>query len=215
MVTFANSTATTTVVVPDMLVTTYLHMTHPSQFRPAYVNDPRVSIIPLNTSDVAFYRFLYSEVGRDWRWRDRLLMSDEELEAAISQPGVNVYVAYVDIEDLVGIAARLGPQAADQVLQAVATKLRECLVLPEIAARVGATTLGICLVERSDAQIEQRLRGFIQDCASVSIAAVADPVTARLAIGCSRLDKRLDNTLAAVQSALKTAAERDPPLVLR
>jgi ribosomal protein S18 acetylase RimI-like enzyme len=96
MVTFANSTATTTVVVPDMLVTTYLHMTHPSQFRPAYVNDPRLSIIPLNTSDVAFYRFLYSEVGRDWRWRDRLLMSDEELEAAISQPGVNVYVAYVD-----------------------------------------------------------------------------------------------------------------------
>jgi GNAT superfamily N-acetyltransferase len=46
--------------------------------------------------DVPFYRFLYGEVGREWRWRDRLLMSDDELYKLLSQPNTAVYVLYVD-----------------------------------------------------------------------------------------------------------------------
>jgi GNAT superfamily N-acetyltransferase len=82
--------------IPDMLVTHYLHMTDPSDFRPAFIDDPRVTIIPMNMADVTFYRFLYSEVGRDYRWRDRLLIPLEELQSAISKPGVSVHVMYVN-----------------------------------------------------------------------------------------------------------------------
>ena len=58
--------------VPDMLVTTYLHMTSRDQFCPAYVDVDGVRIAPMTRPDVTFYRFLYRAVGEQLRWRDRL-----------------------------------------------------------------------------------------------------------------------------------------------
>jgi len=82
--------------IPDMLVTTYLHMTDEGDFVPAFIDDPTINIIPMtNKADVTFYRFLYGEVGRDYRWRDRLVISEHELREAISKPGVSIYVMYV------------------------------------------------------------------------------------------------------------------------
>jgi GNAT superfamily N-acetyltransferase len=81
--------------IPDTLVTTYLHMTHPTDFRPSYITDRHVKIIPMKKVDVSFYRFLYSEVGRDYRWRDRLVIAEHELREAISKPGVTIHVLYV------------------------------------------------------------------------------------------------------------------------
>jgi GNAT superfamily N-acetyltransferase len=83
------------VQVPDMLVTTYLHMTDPSDFHSVQIDDPLVQILSMNNADVAFYRFLYSEVGREYRWRDRLIISEQELLDAISKPGVLIHVLYV------------------------------------------------------------------------------------------------------------------------
>lgn len=80
---------------PDTLVTYYLEMTDPSQFCPAFIDDPEIEIRPMRKADVSFYRFMYTEVGYQWRWRDRLLISLDELRAAISRPGVSVYVLYV------------------------------------------------------------------------------------------------------------------------
>lgn len=83
--------------VPDVLVTTYLEMTDPSQFCPAYLDDcSEVSIKKFETPDVEFYRFLYSSVGELWRWRDRLLMSEAELATLLAAPGTSVHVLYVD-----------------------------------------------------------------------------------------------------------------------
>ncbi|MFN8562433.1 MAG: GNAT family N-acetyltransferase [Anaerolineae bacterium] len=80
---------------PDMLVTTYLHMTSRDQFRAAFASADGVRIVPLPSPDVPFYRFLYGSVGEDWRWRDRLIMSDADLEAVLSRPGTSVDVLYV------------------------------------------------------------------------------------------------------------------------
>ena len=80
--------------VPKMLVTTYLHMKDPSDFLPAQIDDPSVQIFSMGKVDVAFYRFLYSEVGRDYRWRDRLIISEQELHEAIAKPGVSIHVLY-------------------------------------------------------------------------------------------------------------------------
>lgn len=82
--------------VPDTLVTTYLHMTRRDQFRPAYAAIGGIHIVPMRAPDVNSYRFLYRSVGESLRWRDRLIMSDAELTAALAAPGTTVHVLHVD-----------------------------------------------------------------------------------------------------------------------
>ena len=81
--------------VPDVLVTTYLQMTRRAQFRPAYSQREDVTVKALTNPDIAFYKSLYSGVGEDLHWRDRLLMPEAELKAALSKPGTTLYVLYV------------------------------------------------------------------------------------------------------------------------
>jgi len=83
-----------TATMPDKLVTTYLEMTRRSAFRPAYVDDKDFTLLRMQVPDVPFYRFLYSAVGGQWRWRDRLLISDEKLQDALSDPYTTVDVLY-------------------------------------------------------------------------------------------------------------------------
>jgi GNAT superfamily N-acetyltransferase len=75
------------------LLTTYLEMRRDA-FRPAYVDAADVVIEKMQTADVDFYRFLYREVGEAWRWRDRLLLSDVELEAILSSPQTEVWTLF-------------------------------------------------------------------------------------------------------------------------
>lgn len=83
--------------LPDTLITTYLQMTDWSQFRPAYLNYlDGIKVMCIETPDVAFYRFLYTSVGEQWRWRDRLSVSDEDIQALLLDPGTSVHVLYVD-----------------------------------------------------------------------------------------------------------------------
>lgn len=87
----------TSTSLPDTLVITYLQMTDARQFRPAYLNYPDgVKILCMDTPDVAFYRFLYSTVGKPWHWRDRLSYSDKELGEILAAPGTSVHVLYVE-----------------------------------------------------------------------------------------------------------------------
>jgi ribosomal protein S18 acetylase RimI-like enzyme len=81
--------------VPDILVTTYLQMTSRAQFCPAYIQRDDVTMKPLTNPDIAFYKALYSGVGGDLHWRDRLLMPEAELKAALIQAGTSIYVMYV------------------------------------------------------------------------------------------------------------------------
>lgn len=80
---------------PDTLVTTYLHMTDRSQFVRATGDIlDGVIIMPMERPDARFYLFLYQAVGEAWRWRDRLIMPESELLAAISPPDCSVQVLY-------------------------------------------------------------------------------------------------------------------------
>jgi ribosomal protein S18 acetylase RimI-like enzyme len=78
------------------LITTSLEMNTPADFRPAYSNDPMLTVSESLVPFAAFYRFLYGEVGRQWRWFDRNEWSDEQLEAHLAQPNIRVYVLYVN-----------------------------------------------------------------------------------------------------------------------
>lgn len=76
------------------LLTTYLHMTRRTQFRPAYISDSHFHIEQMETPDVRFYRFLYNAVGEMWCWRERDLLSDEQLQAILTK--AEVYVLYAN-----------------------------------------------------------------------------------------------------------------------
>ena len=80
--------------IPDMLVTTYLHMTDRSQFHPAFNDDDTLMILTMTRPDVRYYRFLYMSVGEQWRWRDRLIMPERELAAILASPKTSVHVLY-------------------------------------------------------------------------------------------------------------------------
>ncbi|MEO8396249.1 MAG: GNAT family N-acetyltransferase [Chloroflexota bacterium] len=81
--------------VPDVLVTTYLQMTRREQFCPAFIQRENVTLKPLTDPNIAFYKSLYTGVGGELHWRDRLLMPETELKAALSKPGTSIYVLYV------------------------------------------------------------------------------------------------------------------------
>lgn len=82
---------------PSTLVTYYLEMTSPEQFRPSYAdNTAGVMMMQMSRPDVGFYRFLYGSVGEQWRWRDRLLMPDHELADVLARSETSVHVLYVD-----------------------------------------------------------------------------------------------------------------------
>lgn len=84
-------------IILDTLTTTYLEMTSVTAFRPAFRADLHgITIERMETPDLEFYRFLYNEVGREWRWRDRNHMSDFELESILNSPKTDVYVLYVN-----------------------------------------------------------------------------------------------------------------------
>ena len=80
---------------PDTLVTTYLEMTNPSQFNPAFTQSDAVRIEKMETVDLGFYRYLYQSVGEDYCWRDRLVMPKSELRAILNSSKTHVYVLYV------------------------------------------------------------------------------------------------------------------------
>jgi ribosomal protein S18 acetylase RimI-like enzyme len=77
------------------VTTTYLHLPSREAFRPAPYDDPDLLVMPAREPLVAFYRFLYAAVGRDYAWLDRLDWSDERLLAHLSRPSVTLLVLYV------------------------------------------------------------------------------------------------------------------------
>lgn len=77
------------------VTTTYVHLTSPDQLRAVTLDDPDLLVLEAHQPSVAFYRFLYDEVGRDFTWTERLRWSDERLAAQLLRPEVTVLVLYI------------------------------------------------------------------------------------------------------------------------
>lgn len=77
------------------VMTTYLELCSRATFRPAFSADPYLHVQEARVPLVAYYRFLYDAVGRDYAWVDRLAWSDERLHAHLSRPEVTLLVLHV------------------------------------------------------------------------------------------------------------------------
>ncbi|XWX04517.1 GNAT family N-acetyltransferase [Aggregatilineales bacterium SYSU G02658] len=73
-----------TMDTPDTLITWYLEMTHRAEFRPAFMRLTDGGIERWQPASAEAYRAMYTAVGSQYAWRDRLLMPDEALMAALA-----------------------------------------------------------------------------------------------------------------------------------
>lgn len=61
------------------------------------LNPPRTDtdIVRAKNPSVAFYRFLFEQIGKRWQWVSRKAMTDSELEKIIHDPKNEIFVNYV------------------------------------------------------------------------------------------------------------------------
>jgi ribosomal protein S18 acetylase RimI-like enzyme len=72
---------------------TYLQLTEPSQFRPAFGDFPDIVLARLVQPDPALYRYCYRTVGAAFHWRDRSDWTDAEIRAHLTDPLISFHVA--------------------------------------------------------------------------------------------------------------------------
>lgn len=53
-----------------------------------------LSVIPAHKPTIAYYRFLYDAVGRDWKWISRKRLGDEQLAAMLHDPRNEVHALF-------------------------------------------------------------------------------------------------------------------------
>ncbi|WP_274563448.1 GNAT family N-acetyltransferase [Streptomyces spiramyceticus] len=76
-------------------VTTWsLEQTSPADLSPAAEPTGDVRIVRAEIPSPEFSRFLYTAVGGDIGWTDRLAMTYEQWQVALARPGVETWVAY-------------------------------------------------------------------------------------------------------------------------
>jgi GNAT superfamily N-acetyltransferase len=75
---------------------TYLEMKTPAALRPARAEQPNLTVKQDEQRDPALWRRLYTEVGRDHRWVDRLPWTDADAAAYLHDPHVTLWLFFVD-----------------------------------------------------------------------------------------------------------------------
>jgi GNAT superfamily N-acetyltransferase len=75
---------------------TFLEMREPHALRPGRPPSLPFTLERMEGASPAFWRFLYTEVGRRYRWVDRLDWSDAEISAYLADPAVSLWVLTVE-----------------------------------------------------------------------------------------------------------------------
>jgi GNAT superfamily N-acetyltransferase len=78
--------------MPLQVTRTYLELRSPTDLRPVAAPEPAPRIERLGQCPASFYRYLYAEVGRAFRWTDRLAWSDETIRAHLATPGLSLWL---------------------------------------------------------------------------------------------------------------------------
>ncbi|MFF3458796.1 GNAT family N-acetyltransferase [Streptomyces sp. NPDC002730] len=79
----------------SITVTTWsLEQTSPADLRPATAPEGDLRIVRAEAPSPEFSRFLYTAVGGDIRWTDRLGMTYAQWEEMLAGPGTETWVAY-------------------------------------------------------------------------------------------------------------------------
>jgi GNAT superfamily N-acetyltransferase len=78
--------------MPTQVTRTYLELGSPAELRAVSAPDPAPRIERVGECPASFYRYLYAEVGRAFRWTDRLRWTDETILAHLATPGLSLWL---------------------------------------------------------------------------------------------------------------------------
>ncbi len=81
---------------PTAVRTTYLEITDPGAIVPARAPATPAVIDRLASPAPEFVRFLYTAIGGDWHWRDRLPWSWTRWNEWLARPGIETWLLTVD-----------------------------------------------------------------------------------------------------------------------
>jgi len=76
-------------------VRTYLEMRDRGALQRATLPDPSIRVEEVLDCPASFWRYLYTEVGRAYRWVDRLPWSDDEIRGYLQDPAVSLWLMTV------------------------------------------------------------------------------------------------------------------------
>lgn len=74
----------------------FLEMRSPGEVKPKVTDDPRFQVRQATTPQWQFNRFLYSFVGEAWRWREKLVWTDDQWRAYVESDQLQTFVAWYD-----------------------------------------------------------------------------------------------------------------------
>jgi GNAT superfamily N-acetyltransferase len=75
---------------------TYLEMREPDALRPGRPPTVTFTLERVDSCPPALWRFLYIEVGRRYRWIDRLDWTDAEIAAYLADPAVSLWILTIE-----------------------------------------------------------------------------------------------------------------------
>lgn len=78
--------------IPVHAVRTYLEMRDRSELSPAAAPPGDVRVERVEQSPPALWRHLYTEVGRDYHWIDRLSWTDEDIVRYLADPALELWI---------------------------------------------------------------------------------------------------------------------------
>ncbi|HEY9623476.1 MAG TPA: GNAT family N-acetyltransferase [Crinalium sp.] len=77
------------------VTTWYLEMLHPDQLRPALTDNPDLQVMQAEIPSPELNRFLYTSVGGDWYWLNRLSWTYDQWFDYLNRPELQTWVAYL------------------------------------------------------------------------------------------------------------------------
>jgi GNAT superfamily N-acetyltransferase len=77
---------------------TYLEMRAAADLNAARKDDQLIRIEPQPDCSIELFRSLYAEVGRNYRWIDRLCWTDEEIVEYLARPEISLWLMTYDGE---------------------------------------------------------------------------------------------------------------------
>lgn len=85
-------------VMPEKITArvTHLEMTSPPTRRVHAPMGQKIALMRAEKMPVAFYRYLYEQVGKAHHWQGRRFTSDEDLQAILHSDACQIDVLYVD-----------------------------------------------------------------------------------------------------------------------
>ncbi len=154
---------------------TYLELTTPSRFRPAFGDFPDVLVtrVPPGDATPELYRRCYRTVGEAFQWRDRWDWTDEQIRAHLADPAISLHIATRAGDALVGWyeLRRVDADASVEIAyfglvpaefgRGLGKHLLSCAVRDAWALRPERVWLHTCTLDHANALPNYEARGFV------------------------------------------------------